>query len=160
LLKAFGRHKEVTVTRGNILEAARDTIVSPANSLGFMDGGVDRLYTEFFGLKPQTELQSRISRRPDGHLPVGESMVVPTGNTRIPYMICAPTMFSPGPIPRSNVFYAMSAVLNAATRNRSMIHDIYCPGFGTGVGAVSAVDAATEMEHAYRKWKAHRAASE
>ena len=149
---AFASYPEVLVAAGDILTLARVCVVSPANSYGFMDGGIDEQYTAFFGLRPQTELQEHIARRPDGELPVGSSIVVRTGHQRIPYMICAPTMITPGPVPKQNAFYAMAAVLNAIARNRESLTDVFCPGLCTGAGAVPPADAASEMAHAYAKW--------
>ena len=152
LQAAFASYPEVLVAEGDILALARVCLVSPANSYGFMDGGIDAQYTAFFGLRPQTELQEHIARRPEGELPVGSSIVVRTGHQRIPYMICAPTMITPGPVPKHNAFYAMAAVLNAIARNRESLTDVFCPGLCTGTGRVSPADAAGEMAHAYAKW--------
>lgn len=150
---AFRDFPEVDVACGNILEVARVSIVSPANSQGFMDGGIDRIYTEFFGLRLQTELRTAISERHAGELEVGASLVVSTGHGEIPYMICAPTMAAPGPVPKTNAFYAMSAVLNAVKQKSRILTDVYCPGLCTDVGEVEPSDAAEEMAFAYRKWK-------
>jgi len=147
---AFAPYSEIDISEDDILTVATTCIVSPANSYGFMDGGIDAQYTEFFGLRPQTELQHHIEKR--GELLVGASVVVRTGHQRIPYMICAPTMRSPGAVPKANAFYAMAAVLNAVTRNRDLLPDVFCPGLCTGTGRVSAADAASEMAHAYAKW--------
>lgn len=155
---AFRDYPEVEIVCDDILKVAADTIVSPANSYGFMDGGIDRLYTEFFGLQPQTEIQNHISNRKDELLPVGEAVLVRTGHQKIPYMICAPTMQSPGAIPPSNCFYAMSAILNAFDRNREYVSDVYCPGLGTSTGRLEPGIAADEMIHAYRKWKSRKQA--
>jgi hypothetical protein len=46
----------VTVHRDSILDVAADAVVSPANSYGFMDGGIDALYMNHFG----HEIQSRV----------------------------------------------------------------------------------------------------
>ncbi|MEM8641966.1 MAG: hypothetical protein AAGG51_24585 [Cyanobacteria bacterium P01_G01_bin.54] len=42
---------------GSILELCCDAVVSPANSFGFMDGGLDLLYSQNFGWYVQTRLQ-------------------------------------------------------------------------------------------------------
>jgi len=147
---AFARHPEIDISEGDILAIATTCVVSPANSYGFMDSGIDAQYTEFFGLRPQTELQAHIATK--GELLVGASVVVRTGHERIPYMICAPTMVTPGAVPRANAFYAMAAVLNAGARNHELLADVFCPGLCTGTGRVSAADAASEMAHAYAKW--------
>ncbi|MGL4555809.1 MAG: hypothetical protein ACRC33_31965, partial [Gemmataceae bacterium] len=39
----------VELHHGSIFDVTCDAVVSPANSFGFMDGGIDRLYTERFG---------------------------------------------------------------------------------------------------------------
>jgi hypothetical protein len=38
-----GRYAFVTVEQRSILEVDADAVVSPANSFGFMDGGIDRV---------------------------------------------------------------------------------------------------------------------
>jgi O-acetyl-ADP-ribose deacetylase (regulator of RNase III) len=43
--EAFSVFPEVTIRQGDILGVAVNTIVSPANSHGFMDGGIDAQYT-------------------------------------------------------------------------------------------------------------------
>ena len=40
---------DVTIQRGSILDLKVDAVVSPANSFGFMDGGIDHLYSHHFG---------------------------------------------------------------------------------------------------------------
>lgn len=150
--KAFKTFPYVHVVEGDILKIAENTIVSPANSYGFMDGGIDGLYTDFFGLRPQREIQDQIARRPEGYLPVGAAVFVETGHPRIPYMIAAPTMMSPGPVKAANCFFAMSAVLQVAYRHRKLIKKVFCPGLATGIGRVDPGIAAKEMASAYRKW--------
>jgi hypothetical protein len=44
-----GDLESVTVRRGSILEVECDAVVSPANSFGFMDGGIDMLYSRYIG---------------------------------------------------------------------------------------------------------------
>ena len=95
LVSAWEREFEgfvgVHVVEGNILQLAENTIVSPANSYGIMDGGIDLVYTEYFGPRLQEEVQRAVGRRPEGYLPVGAAVLVKTGHQRIPYMISAPT---------------------------------------------------------------------
>ena len=38
---ALGRSANVTIHHGSIFDVACDALVSPANSFGFMDGGLD-----------------------------------------------------------------------------------------------------------------------
>lgn len=150
--QAFAPFPEVEVVYGNILEVANDTLVSPANSYGYMDGGIDRLYIEHFGLDLQRRVTEAIAGRPEGCLPVGASLLVSTGNTRIPYLIVAPTMTLPEPVPAAHAFRAMAAALRIAKQYSDRISDIYCPGLTTGIGRVPFADAAREMAAAYAKW--------
>ena len=83
------------VLEGDILEGRADAIVSPANSFGFMDGGIDAVYTAFFGPRLQRDVQSAIRLLPRQELLVGEALAVNTGNARYPCCIAAPTMRRP-----------------------------------------------------------------
>lgn len=150
---AFAGFAEVQIQQGNILEIAENTVVSPTNSYGFMDGGLDRRYTDFFGFTPQTQLRQLIQARPEGYLPVGSGALVQTGQDRIPYMICVPTMLMPEAVPPEHSFYAMLAVLKIADRDRQLVNQVFCPGLATGIGGLSPEIAASEMANAYGKWK-------
>ena len=68
-------------------------------------------------------------------------------------MIVAPTMILPEAIPSQNCFYAMFAILQAASKHKDSITEVYCPGLGTGVGCVKPKDGTKEMACAYSKWK-------
>jgi len=56
---AFVRHPKIDISEGDLLTVATTCVVSPANSYGFMDGGIDAQYTQFFGLRPQTDPSAR-----------------------------------------------------------------------------------------------------
>jgi len=56
---AFAPWPEVTVRHGDILAVAHTAIVSPANSLGLMDGGIDALYIDYFGSSLQRAVRGR-----------------------------------------------------------------------------------------------------
>lgn len=144
---------EITIYHGNILDYAENTIVSPANSYGYMDGGIDHVYRNFFGISIEHFVQKGIRKTGENYLPVGSSILVSTGNKTIPYLIVAPTMFLPEPISPHNCFYAMSAVLNCADKFTDKIKKVFCPGLGTGVGQVEPLDSAREMKVAYVRWK-------
>lgn len=85
----------VSVHRGSILDVRCDAVVSPANSFGFMDGGIDRLYSYHFGWQVQERLQELIRSRHHGELLVGLAELVETDDARIPFLIAAPTMRVP-----------------------------------------------------------------
>lgn len=153
--QAFQAFPEVRILHGDILAVAENALVSPANSYGFMDGGIDQHYLDFFGLDLQRTVQHAIARRCDGYLPVGDSLIVVTSHPRIPYLIVAPTMTIPEPVHPSHSYRALSAALRFAQQQRDRIQQVFCPGLGTGVGQVPYAAAAYEMAAAYRDWKAH-----
>lgn len=143
----------MTIQQGDLLAVAEHCAVSPANGYGFMDGGIDAAYRAFFGPEIERTVQDAIARRPEGHLPVGASLVVRTGHARVPFLIVAPTMVIPEQVEMRHSYRAMRAVLRIAQKEPEIARNIYCPGLGTGVGFVPPEDAAEMMMEAYRDWK-------
>ena len=145
----FSSVKAVGFKVGNLLESASNVVISPANSYGFMDGGIDNDYASFFGDGVQTKVLEKVRSRPEGFLPVGASQLIETGHNKIPYLVLAPTMLHPEMIPPNNVFRAFRAALKCILTNK-LEDPIYSPGFGTGVGGVEPDEAARMMFEAYR----------
>src|SRR3954469_11514552 len=85
----------VVPATGDIFGVAVDGVVSPANCFGFMDGGIDRAYSERFGWHVQDRLREVIARAWDGELPIGLALVVETGAADIRFVVAAPTMRAP-----------------------------------------------------------------
>ncbi len=75
----------VTIHRGSILEVEADAVVSPANSFGFMDGGIDDLYMEYFGSDIQLGVRRQIYDHHGGELLVGAADIVETGDSAMPF---------------------------------------------------------------------------
>lgn len=149
------------VHRGSILDVDCDAVVSPANSFGFMDGGIDAVYMRFFGEGIQQVVQQAIRTHHFGELPVGVAHVVETGHPRIAYLIAAPTMRVPMLLRESvNPFLAVRAALlliaqGAFTQGsrcgqpiRDAIRTVAFPGMGTGVGQVPPRICAHQMRTA------------
>jgi O-acetyl-ADP-ribose deacetylase (regulator of RNase III) len=152
--QAFADVPDVRVSRGDIFEHKADAIVSPANSFGFMDGGIDLLYSQHFGWSLQTDLQALLAEQYYGELPVGQAVVVATGHDSIPFMVSAPTMRIPADISETvNVYLAFRAALIAVlghnARTQPLIRTLLVPGLGTGIGAVPPAAAARQMRLAY-----------
>ena len=152
--QAFADVPEVHVSRGDIFEHRADAIVSPANSFGFMDGGIDLLYSKHFGWSLQTDLQALLAEQHYGELPVGQAVVVATGHDSIPFLVSAPTMRVPGDISATvNVYLAFRAalivVLTHNAHTTTPIRTLLVPGLGTGIGAVAPAAAARQMRLAY-----------
>ena len=144
----------VSVVAGDICRLPCDAIVSPANSFGFMDGGLDHLLSERFGWELQQRVQAAIQARPMRELLVGEAIVVPTEDVQTPWLICAPTMRVPMRIRTSiHAYLAMKAILIAARSHPSEfpIEAVAVPGLGTGIGQLAPELAAAQMLQAYRE---------
>lgn len=123
---------------GPITDLEVDAVVSPANSFGFMDGGVDRHYTFVFGDQLQKRLQSLIAETRMRELLVGQAMTLQTLHEKIPFLVSAPTMRVPKRITDSYdiTLATKAAYLEARTfRFKSMAF----PGMGTGTGGLSPV---------------------
>ena len=150
----FADAEDVEVSHGNILELTADAIVSPANSFGFMDGGIDLAYTVRFGWSLQERLQERLRLEHDGELPVGQAIIVPTGNASIPWLISAPTMRVPMDVSDSvNAYLAFRAAIRAVREHNrtaaTRIESMLCPGLATGVGRLPFEVCAWQMFMAY-----------
>ena len=156
---AFANFPEVEIRCSEMLSVARHCVVSPANSHGFMDGGIDLAYLRFFGPSIEHTVREAISRRPEGLLPVGAALLVETGHARIPYMIVAPTMEMPEAVPASHCSRAMRALLRLVDGHRELDGHIYCPGLATLTGRVAPEEAATHMARAYSEWQREHTAS-
>jgi O-acetyl-ADP-ribose deacetylase (regulator of RNase III) len=153
---AFADFPEVDIQHGDILPVAHHCLVSPANSHGFMDGGIDDQYRQFFGAQIEQVVQRAILRRPEGLLPVGASLVVPTQHSRVPWLIVAPTMEMPEAVPAQHSGRALRAVLRLVDQHRELDADIFCPGLGTLTGRIPPELAAQEMAKAYSHWRQQR----
>ncbi len=139
----------VSVHRGSIFDLSCDAVVSPANSYGFMDGGIDALYTLEFGWQVQEHLQALIREKHHGELCVGAAEIVETGDPRLPFLIAAPTMRVPTILRDSvNPYLAARAALLLVKHQKftegtyvgekisDFVGSIVFPGLGTGVGRI------------------------
>jgi O-acetyl-ADP-ribose deacetylase (regulator of RNase III) len=152
-----GGLENVTVQYGSIFDVSCDAIVSPANSFGFMDGGLDYSISGFFGWHIQKRLQELIRTKHYGELLVGTAEIVETDHPKIPYVISAPTMRVPMILCDSvNPYLATRAVLllikhgklENGTAIKEVVRTVAFPGMGTGVGRVPPEICARQMHTA------------
>jgi O-acetyl-ADP-ribose deacetylase (regulator of RNase III) len=128
-----------------------DCLVSPANSFGLMDGGMDAAITDFFGTQLETRVQEEIWQKYRGEQPVGTCLIVPTFHEKCPYLAHCPTMRVPTDVAWTNNAYA--AFLAALTTAEAHgISTLACPGLGTGAGEMPPDVAARQMRFAYDTW--------
>ena len=130
---------DVSVTCDNIFTLEADALVSPANSFGRMDGGLDAQIVEFLGEDIEAEVQQLIRDRHDGELVVGQAEVVITQATQFPFLVVAPTMRVPQNVSRTvNAYLAFRAALRAVRafneEHGDIIQTLLVPGLGTDNG--------------------------
>lgn len=150
--EVFAGIDHVAISEGDILELEGDAIVSPANSFGWMDGGIDLAYRERFGLDLEQRVQKAIASAFWGEMPVGEALNVETNDHRIPILIVAPTMRVPSVVRGTiNAYLAMrAALIETLTIADSAPVTLLCPGLCTLTGRMSPMQAAVQMRWAWR----------
>lgn len=164
---SFSGLSEVTISRGDIfstkpgiigaddpIDVRADAVISPANSFGFMDGGIDAVFTYQLGAQVQEAVQERIRSDWGGELPIGDALIVPTGRSEIPFCISAPTMRVPTEVALSvNAYLAFTAALRAVlahnARHETPILSVLCPGLATSVGRMPPERCARQMRAAW-----------
>ncbi|KAG2498391.1 hypothetical protein HYH03_003650 [Edaphochlamys debaryana] len=138
-------------------------VVSPANSFGFMDGGVDLVISRIMYPGVQTVIRDMIAdgphrthlRRP--YLPIGDALSVPVPGKPGVLMIAAPTMWLPQDVQTThNAYHATYAALAAASAAGT--ETLIFPGMCTGYGKMSPAHAVSQMADAIHDWRAGRSA--
>ena len=132
---------QIHLAKSDITEMAVDAVVSPANSLGIMGGGVAAALSRKGGPTIQREAMSLAP------IAVGNAGTLWAKN-----IIHAPTMEEPGlKVAVENVRRATRAALLAASQHGFEV--IAIPGLGTGLGGADPADASRAMVNELR---AHR----
>jgi len=142
----FEFEPNVEIVNSDITDIPCDALVSPGNSFGFMDGGLDLAISNKYGWGVQAELQRRIRQLPLHELLVGQAEIIENINLK-KLIICAPTMRVPGShqIPEStNAYLAMKAILITCISNAG-IKSVAIPGLCTGTGRMPFETAAYQM---------------
>lgn len=156
--KVFHGVDDVEVINQSIFDNPFDAIVSPANSFGFMNGGIDFVISKHLGWHIEKRLQQLIREKYYGELLVGQAIIVETDHKQIPYLISAPTMRNPMTLSRTpNVYLATKAILTLlkygtfddGTRIDDKVKTIAIPGLGTGIGQVPPLVCARQMRIAW-----------
>lgn len=172
--ETFEENPEVDVVHGSMLEQMCSAWVSPTNSKGSMDGGLDAVIKKFLGGKIEARLQRTIKELHGGTLPVGHAVCVPTDEPNPRYLISTPTMVSSS----EDISDTMNVVLAAAAAFQAIhmqneklpgsIRSVALPGLGAATGQ-TPVDICADLmwtaynlfrDAAFRDFKAMRAALE
>ena len=156
--KVFEDIGQVEVVHQSIFDLSCDAIVSPANSFGYMNGGIDFAISKNLGWHIEKRLQQKLREQYHGELLVGQATLVETDSKQFPYLISAPTMRTPTTILRSpNIYLATKAILllikegtfSDGTPIAERIKTVAIPGLGTGVGQVPPMICARQMRIAW-----------
>jgi O-acetyl-ADP-ribose deacetylase (regulator of RNase III) len=149
----------IAVHQGSILEIGTDAVVSPSNSYGLMRAGVDAVYANAWPTIEQ-RVRSAVLAFHGGELPVGESVVVPTGAVKPGWLFSAPTMREPGTVlPEDTVHPYLAAravfrmwhsgLVEDGRPVRRVVRSIAVPGLGTGIGGLSPRTCARQVAAAW-----------
>ena len=151
---AFAGLEAVRVHNGTFqsLIGEYNCFVSPANSFGLMDGGIDGAITNFFGVALEQRVQDEIWRVYRGEQPVGTCLIVPTGDPRCPWLAHCPTMRVPLDVSWTNHAYA-ACLAALTTAEAHGVQTLACPGLGTQTGHIPPDVAARQMRFAYDLWR-------
>lgn len=139
----------------DIFGAPCSGVISPANSFGWMDGGIDAVYLARWPSAAPT-LKAKVAALPFRELLVGQALLVETGDTACPHLIAAPTMRAPGATTFMSVFLAARAAFFVSL---SLPGVVASPGLGTGTGHLHPKDAARAMRLGYEEAVAFAAAA-
>jgi O-acetyl-ADP-ribose deacetylase (regulator of RNase III) len=147
--KKYFKDTTVEISQGDIFEHKAQAIVSPANSFGFMSGGIDLAYRDKFGLSVEKLVQKNIDMHYYGELAVGQALSVPMRGQDYKHLIVAPTMRIPMNV--DNTMNAYLAFRAALLRAKAIdVESIICPGIATGAGKMCVDMAARQMFIAYK----------
>lgn len=151
-------NSRVEVHSCDYFDIPADCIVSPANSFGYMDGGLDRVIAYEFGEQIQDKVQAAILDEYYGELPIGSAVIVETGFDNWPYLIAAPTMRIPEDVSNSlNAYLAFRAILLSIAKfntdnQGSKIDSLVCSGLASGIGKLGHMQCALQMKIAYESF--------
>ena len=146
----FGSYSDIKISTGSIFELEADAIVSPANSFGIMDGGLDGKIRDFFSIEIEEKVRQKISLDHAGELPVGVAISTSIENRKFRYLITAPTMRVPEIVASTqNAYLAMRAILLEA--KRIGVQKISIPGLCALSGQMPVIVVARQMRIAYDK---------
>lgn len=144
---AFEDRDDVEVIEDDYFARPAGAMVSPANSFGIMDGGLDAAIRDVLGFAVQQRAQRVIVERHHGELPVGAAELVDTDDERWPVLVIAPTMRVPENVSQTlNAYLAFRAAHLAC--KRAGVGSLVCCGLGTGIGGMEPQRAAVQMRMA------------
>jgi O-acetyl-ADP-ribose deacetylase (regulator of RNase III) len=156
---AFERNPEVRIVHDSMLGQRVDAWVTPTNSRGSMDGGLDRAIKKRLGAPVEQVVKREIRREYGGRMPVGYATCVGTGRAFPSYLISTPTMHASAEDVSDTLNSALAcaaalqAVDMANARHEGAIGSVALPGLGACTGRVPVTTCAYLMWVAYTLYR-------
>jgi len=136
----------VRIVVGDITEFQGDAIVNPANTYGYMGGGVALAIKRRGGRIIEDEA---VRQAP---IPIGSAVVTTGGSLQVRAVIHAPTVVEPGGSSSpGNVYKATKAALGKAVENG--FKKIAFPLMGAGVGGLTPRESVSSMAKAFKEYR-------
>ena len=156
--EAFEAFDEVEARKADFFDHAADAVVSPANSFGFMDGGLDQYIMDTLSNQIEARVQAVVTKDFHGEVPVGNAFIVPTQREPWRFLVVAPTMRVPESCANTlNAYLAFRATLLSITKHNAsapveeQIRSVAVPGLGTGIGGMEPRKCAAQMRIAWNQ---------
>ena len=122
------------VEEGNPLAFDIDAVVSPANTMGIMNGGYDAVLRRYFGIAIEYTVQKYLEKL---KIDVGQAIAVKTGHPKVHWLIVTPTVSVTGEglSGHESVSYACAYNSVKAAHERGVKY-LGMTGLGSGVGGL------------------------
>jgi len=122
------------VEEGNPLAFNIDAVVSPANTMGIMNGGYDAVLRRYFGIAIEYTVQKHLKKF---KIDVGQAIAVKTGHPKVHWLIVTPTVSVTGEglSGHESVSYACAYNSVKVAYERGVKY-LGMTGLGSGVGGL------------------------
>ena len=122
------------VELGNPLAFDIDAVVSPANTMGIMNGGYDAVLRRYFGVGIEYMVRKYFEKF---KLDVGEAIAVKTGHSKVEWLIVTPTVSVTGDGLSGHATVSYSCAYNAVkAAHEKGVKYLGMTGLGSGVGGL------------------------
>ena len=131
------------VELGNPLAFDIDAVVSPANTMGIMNGGYDAVLRRYFGVGIEYMVGKYFEKF---KLNVGEAIAVKTGHSKVEWLIVTPTVSVTGEGLSGHATVSYSCAYNAVkAAYEKGVNCLGMTGLGSGVGGLDRRESARQQ---------------
>jgi len=159
-MRLYFKDEDVNIIYDNItsIDMKESIFVSPANSLGFMDGGIDRVLNEEVFQDCREQYQAKLLELPyrtalgRPYLPVGSAIIV-IRDLEQSGIIFAPTMFKPSDVSQTrNAYHSFFASLYLMKKYNGKYKKLIVTSHCCGYGMMDEEESARQMYDAWRDY--------